>query len=247
MPTYRFHPVTASLWLWDTPLAYTPPTGPGVAFTVAYNQRELSQPQTFTYANLGPRWRFTWQASVLEGGTSSAEVSLPRGGTEFYRPAGGGAFLPSPRSGARLVRTSESPLRFERWLTDGSVEVYGQSDGAAPGWRRVFLTELRDPQGQALTFTWDAQLRLVAVSDALGQVTTLAYEHPTDPLKITRVTDPFGRTATFTYTAAGQLESLTDAIGLTSRVTYGASDFVTSLTTPYGTTTFRHEADATQT
>jgi hypothetical protein len=47
-----------------------------------------------------------------------------------------------------------------------------------------------------LTFTWDASLRLVAATDALGQVTTISYEH-TDPLKITKVTDPFGRFATF--------------------------------------------------
>jgi YD repeat-containing protein len=50
--------------------------------------------------------------------------------------------------------------------------------------RKVFITEMRDPQRHSVTFTWDAQLRLVAAADAVGQVTTIAYEHPTDPLKI---------------------------------------------------------------
>ena len=107
--------------------------------------------------------------------------------------------------------------------------------------RRIFLTSIVDPQGQTLQMTYDAQLRVVAITDAIGQVTTVSYEHPTDPLKITKVTDPFGRFATFTYTPAGQLASITDVIGLTSSFTYAQGDFITALTTPYGTTTFRHE------
>ena len=43
-------------------------------------------------------------------------------------------------------------------------------DTAPPGQRRVFLTEVRDAQGSAVTLTYDAQYRLVALTDALGQV-----------------------------------------------------------------------------
>jgi YD repeat-containing protein len=101
----------------------------------------------------------------------------------------------------------------------------------------VLLTALRDPHGNALTFTWDASLRLVAATDALGQVTTLDYAD-TDPLKITKITDPFGRYAMFVYDAAGRLQSITDVIGLQSSFTYGTADIVKTLTMPYGTTTF---------
>src|SRR5262249_20665380 len=104
-----------------------------------------------------------------------------------------------------------------------------------------FMTALTDPQGQSLQFTWDSQARLIAITDATGQVTTVAYELPNDPLKITKITDPFGRYATFGYNAAGQLASIRDVIGLTSSFAYGPNDFVQALTTPYGTTTFRHE------
>ena len=55
--------------------------------------------------------------------------------------------------------------------------------------------------------------------DAIGQVTTLSYEHPTDPLKITKVTDPFGRFATLEYDASLRLVKITDVIGLTSACT----------------------------
>ena len=81
----------------------------------------------------------------------------------------------------------------------------------------------------------------MALTDALGQVTTLEYLDGVDPLRVTRVTDPFARTALLTYDALGRLETVTDVAGMTSRFTYGVSDFITAMTTPYGTTTFRHE------
>jgi RHS repeat-associated protein len=105
----------------------------------------------------------------------------------------------------------------------------------------VFLSSIVDPNGQTLTFTWDAQLRLVAVTDALGQVTTLQYGDG-DVLKVTRVTDPFGRTAQLTYDADGHLASVTDVINLRSSFTYGNADFIAALQTPYGVTTFRTPA-----
>ena len=91
-------------------------------------------------------------------------------------------------------------------------------------------------------FTYDASLRLVAVTDAVGLVTTLSYDLASDATKITTVTDPYGRFATLTYNVAGELASITDVIGLTSSFVYGPGDFIASLTTPYGTTRFTQEA-----
>jgi YD repeat-containing protein len=100
------------------------------------------------------------------------------------------------------------------------------------------MTQSIDPQGNALTFTWDGQMRLVAVTDAIGQVTTLSYDLPDDIWKITKVTDPFGRSATFTYDVAGRLMTSTDVLGITSSVTYGIDGYASSITTPYGTARF---------
>src|SRR6266567_4489699 len=96
-----------------------------------------------------------------------------------------------------------------------------------------------DPQGNAIKLSYDSQMRVIAVTDAIGQVTTLSYGLPTDPLKITKVTDPFGRSATFSYTADGHLAKIMDVIGITSEFTYGQNDFISSMTTPYGVTSFR--------
>jgi len=113
---------------------------------------------------------------------------------------------------------------------------------AGPPNRRIFLTEVIDPQGHAVTLTYDSSVRLVAIADALGQVTTLAYLDSADPLRITRVTDPFGRAAVLTYDGMGRLGSVTDVAGLSSSFAYDAGDFIAAMTTPYGTTTFRREA-----
>jgi YD repeat-containing protein len=148
-------------------------------------------------------------------------VYQPPGGRETYEnPDANGVYPAHWASRATVVRVTANPARYERRLPDRTVEVYAQPTGAPVGQRRIFLTELIDPQGQSLEFTWDSQLRLVAITDAIGQVTTIGYEDA-DPLKITRVTDPFGRSATLTYNAAGQLASISDTMRLISSFGYG--------------------------
>lgn len=76
----------------------------------------------------------------------------------------------------------------------------------------------------------------------MGQVVTFQYGLSSDPYKITQITDPFGRTAVFNYTTdpsgALELKSITDQLGLNSSYQYQTGDFISQLTTPYGTTTF---------
>ena len=112
------------------------------------------------------------------------------------------------------------------------------ADGASAVPRRIFLTESFDPQGQRILLTYDAKPRLISMTDALDQVTTLAYEYAEDELKVTKVTDPFGRAARFDYDASKRLSKITDVIGIKSQFHYGGGAFVSQLTTPYGMTTF---------
>jgi len=252
MPVYTLDEVTASLVLSDQPTTYTAPRGPDVTFRLSYNHRDVTQPQIFTYANLGPMWGFPWARFIQEepmvcGQTCDPAhvwVQMPSGAAEIYSsPNGLGEYPAHWSSKAVLVRTSTNPLRYERRLPDGSVEVFGRPNSAPVGQQRVFLTQIIDPQGLSVSLTWDGQFRPVAVTDAIGQVSTFTYEHPTDPLKVTRYTDPYGRSATLAYTPAGQLASITDTLGLTTTFVYGAGDFIMAMRTPYGVTTFRHESD----
>jgi RHS repeat-associated protein len=249
MAIYQFQPLTASLLLADTPVDYAPFRGPKPSLTLRYHQREAYQPQIFSSANLGPKWTFEWLRFVQEvpldafgGAPAHVWVYQPPGGREVYsNPDANGVYPLVWSSRAQLVRVSSNPIRYERRQPDGTTEVYDLSDGAPAGQRRMFMTQMTDSLGQSLQFTWDNQARLVAITDAIGQVTTLTYQDAADPLKITKITDPFGRFATMSYNASGQLASITDVIGMTSSFVYGPNDFVTTLTTPYGKTTFRHE------
>ena len=237
--------MTVGLTLSDTPIGYTPPIGPSARVTLTYNQREDSQPANFGFFNISPKWALNWLSYVQDDpATPGSNVMryLPGGGAFYYTGYNKttGAFAPQDDDASVLVRVSENPVTYQRSLNDGSVEIYAQSDGSAIYPRRLFLTQIFDPQGNALSLSYDNRLRLVALTDATGRQTTFAYGNATSPLLVTQITDPFGRSAALTYDGSGRLSSITDVLGLTSSFTYDASGLVNSMTTPYGTTQFAY-------
>jgi RHS repeat-associated protein len=243
MAYYNVHSLLVSLNLVDTPVGYTPPLGPAVKFRVTYNQRDANQPSIFSYSNLGAKWTFDWLSYVTDdpaNPAAAARLYARGGGVEPYTGFNGStqSYALQPDSHTLLVRTSATS--YERRFVDGSKEIYDLPDGASAFPRKVFLSRVVDPIGNSISFSYDSSLRLIAVTDAIGQVTTLSYTLSADPLKITNVTDPFGRFAMFDYNASGQLTKITDTAGITSQFGYGNGDFINTLTTPYGDTTFTY-------
>jgi RHS repeat-associated protein len=245
MADYTVNLLLVNLHIEDSPVGYDPPVGPEMEFTVAYNGREVFQPQLPAYSNLGPKWTFDWFSFVQDDpdpahAAQNVDVYLRGGGQETYSGMGSGTSGVHYRSRAIVARTSSTS--YERRLPDGSVEVFGQPDAATVFPRRIYLTAIKDPQGNSVSLAYSYEsttggLRLATATDAIGQITTFSYEN-SDPLKITKVTDPFGRFAQFEYDTSGRLNRITDVIGITSEFTYGTSDIISSLTTPYGTTSF---------
>lgn len=260
--TWNVELSVVGLQLHDAPVGYSPPVGPAVRFELYYSHRDVLQPQTFSYTNLGPKWTTTWLSYVVDSGNGSVDLYRRGGGDEPYTFENSATTSdPGPFSEAVLTEqqdASGNATGFTRQLKDGSVETFSLAQGT-----QYFMTSVADPQGNAVTVKYDSQTRITSLVDAIGQVTTIDYALASDPLKITKVTDPFGRSATFTYTADGtHLASITDVLGITSSYTYGFSsigpddagveagddggdggapvdgDFVTTLVTPYGTTTF---------
>lgn len=246
MAVSRVHLMLVSLNINDEPIGYSSPVGPAVRFIVRYNQRDAFQPSIFTYSNLGPKWTFDWLSYIKgDGSTSNIDYYIMGGGTRTFTDFD--IITQSYRfqqfDHTKLTRTS--PNTYEMLSPDGTKKVFSQSNGSVGISRKTFLTQLIDPYGNAVSLTYDGNLRVVTITDAIGQVTTISYGHPTDIFKITKVTDPFGRFATFEYDASGRLIKIADVIGLTSEFTYdvdGAegskSDFIVKLKTPYGDTTF---------
>jgi RHS repeat-associated protein len=251
----RVHLLMVSLNINDEPVGYAPPVGPAVRFTVRYNQRDGNQPSTlFNYSNFGPKWTFDWFSYITgkppsdPGPTSDVEYYIMGGGIRTFTGFDDTTQRYAVQQLDQTLLTKTSPDRYEMLSRDGSLKIFGQSDGAAGSSRKVFLKEVKDPFGNTITLDYDVdvELRLKTITDAIGQVTTISYEHRTDIYKITKVTDPFGRTAAFEYDRANpnQLINIIDVMGFSSQFTYDG-DFITSLTTPYGTTRFTKEESGT--
>jgi len=247
---YNIGESTVSLTLSDTPVGYTPPIGPSAKVTITYNQREDSQPANFSFFNISQKWTLNWLSYVTDDPNNpGANVTryLPGGGAYYYTGynSGTGQFAAQNNDGSILTRVSSSPIKYQRQLPNGGTEVYTQSDGSAGYPRRIFLSQVIDPQGNTATLNYDSQLRLTSLTDATGRQTTFSYGLPSQPLLITQITDPFGRSAVLAYDASSRLSSITDVLGLTSSFAYDANSLVNSLTTPYGTTSFSYTAPGT--
>jgi YD repeat-containing protein len=264
MAVSSVHLMLVSLSIKDEPVGYSPPVGPPVRFTVRYNQRDAFQPANFAYANFGPKWTCDWISYITDNPQSpSADVNyyIMGGGTRTFTGfnALSQTYAFQQYDQTLLIRTSTNS--YEMLWPDGSKLVFSQPDASIGSSRKVFLSQVLDPADNAVTLTYDPNFRLVAITDAIGQVTTVAYGLTNDLYKITQVTDPFGRFATFEYTTLKipitgttsttnilALGKITDVIGLSSQFHYEAmpntnavlsnSDFIVSLTTPYGTTSF---------
>ena len=193
MARYAVDAMLVSLNIMDTPLTYACPRGPAMDFTVTYNQKEANQPSQFYFSNFGPKWVFKW-LSYLEPPIIFSQCPPPgpcevvpptavlhvRGGGTIrfgsYDPTAG-TFASDIRSGSQLFNIGTND--FERRFPDGSKEVYAQVD---PQTGNLFLSQIVDAQSNTVSLVYDSQLRIVAVQDALGQVTTLSYEMTNDIL-----------------------------------------------------------------
>jgi RHS repeat-associated protein len=247
---YNIGESTVSVTLTDTPVGYTPPIGPSAKVTITYNQREDSQPANFNFYNISPKWTLNWLSYVTDDPNNpGANVSryLAGGGAYYYTgySIASGTFAAQKNDGSILALAAPTPITYQRQLRDGSVEIYSQSDGSTGYPRKIFLSQVIDPQGNTLTLNYDTQRRLVSLTDATGRQTTFGYGLAGQPLLVTQITDPFGRSATLAYDGNGRLSSITDVLGLTSSFAYDANSLVNTLTTPYGTTSFAYTAPGT--
>jgi RHS repeat-associated protein len=243
MAVSSVHLMLVNLSIKDTPVGYNPPVGPPVHFTIRYNHRDYLLPPTpGPLSPLGPGWTHDWNEAVQD------HPDNPQGDIRYSAGGGGAHTYSSPGSAAgggsssavmhrgRLTRPGTNT--YELVYPDGSKKVFGQRLGASG---TLLLTRMEDSAGNAVVLTYDGFFRLAALTDAIGQVTTLSYENTNNTFLITKVTDPFGRVAKLDYSVMTsgwvvtgsnctnlvatpidlpRLEKITDVIGLTSQVTY---------------------------
>ena len=123
------------------------------------------------------------------------------------------------------VRPNDDRLRLNR---DGSYTVT-RKDGTVIGYGFFgTLQSITDRNGNAITFTYNAQDNLTTVTDAFARTLRLTWSGD----RLTSVTDPIDRTWSYRYTG-GRLAGITDPAGHTATFTY-TGGLLTRITKPDG-------------
>lgn len=246
MAVYRLHLLAASLHIEDTPVSYQAAFGPDVRVRLAYNQRESDQPTSLDFTNFGPQSVSNWVSYLTDNpSNSSANVSLrkPGGGGEVHTGFNSTTqkFAIERKTAAVLARLTSNT--YKKVYPDGREEYYEQYIGTTGSQRRVFLSRIKDAEGREVTLGYDSTYptRLHQIVDATGLATVFHYDYSGEPYLVTSIEDPYGRESTFTYSTVAsklRLQSTEDPYGIVSSFGYSTAGEITSLTTPYGTTTF---------
>jgi RHS repeat-associated protein len=261
MPVWEVSEPYINLWLYDEPLGYQPGLGSRISFKLAYKQRE-ERPISQDFFSLGQNWNCSWLSYIEDAFATNGPIMIvPGGGEREYDldPSSGISTTEyfSHTTLQRLINASNELTGFVVSYPNGAKDYYqyvllNGPNNAKP---TAFLTAQTDPFSHTNLFLYEetvyqetnSLLLLRHVVDADGRTNTLSYTN-TSPYhaQITGVQDPFGRFIVLQYdSATGMLTNITDAAGLSSSFEYDIENQVTSLTTPYGTTTFEHPATFT--
>ena len=240
MPSWRVSEPFLNVWVEDMPLEYLPARGPAIRLVLGHRQRDGDGYDYYEGASFGQGVHASWFSSAGPFGGNTYFVYHPNGRLGHYKFSSSSAAM-SERNywdNSQLERLANGFLLHR---PDGSVwhyeyGVYGD----------YYLSAQVDPQGERLSFYYDAYDRLVAIQDAASGTTQLSYSGT--GIQVQSVRTPDGRTAQFEYTNRGggdaYLTAITDPVGIRSTIDYsqssGFSDWIASFTTPYGTTSFEY-------
>ncbi len=246
MAAWRVSEPYINLWLTDEPLGYKPGLGKRVSFRLNYKQRETRAGTNSAVFSCGQKWNCSWISYVIAPAAKpppapSMRMVLPYGGERGYTADGA---TPEYYSRSVMSVTTDAGGALTGCTVvypSGASEAYNRVFTDATGDVLCFRTAQTDPAGHGTQFIYtnsSGNIFLLYVIDTDGRTNTLGYANASFPSQITGVTDPFGRNTTLKYSSAGLLTNITDVLGLSSAFAYDANQWVSSLTTPYGATTF---------
>ncbi|GJD22740.1 hypothetical protein RIVM261_076960 [Rivularia sp. IAM M-261] len=99
------------------------------------------------------------------------------------------------------------------------------------------ITEIIDPDGKSLKYSYDASGNLIEFTDRTNNETTFKYEGRR-PHYLTQIIDPLGRTGVRTeYDASGQISKIFDANGNALDINYNSATSRQTVKDPFGNAT----------
>jgi RHS repeat-associated protein len=198
-------------------------------------QRSYASLTTNLYtAPLGFGWTHNQDTRLIfdgDPGGQPGKVTFKAHSANLYRFAdnGDGAFTPLPGVLAALDFNGST----YRLTNSAQAEYTFNASGKLLTWA--------DPQGRALTYTYDTNGNLTHVADSEdAHYLDFAYDAQG---RLTTVSDHTSRSVSFNYDASGDLTSVVDVLGQTWTYIYDADHRLTEMTDPRGVTT-RTEYDA---
>ena len=241
MPVWQVSDPYMSLWLKDEPLGYQPAIGPRISCELAYKQRETVAGWNPNVFSVGLSWHFSWLSCVTLDINSNKVLHFPGGGQRTYFTTND--YLTD------TILTGDTTNGFTVRYPDGHQDLYnfvvtnGNTNYTFLG---AYMTARLNPQGQEtqLIYTnYNAAypvIQLQYVIDGDGRTNTIYYtSNAFSANLISQIVDPFHRTNSFAYDSGGHLTNIIDVGGISSSFLYNrTNNWVTNLTTPYGTTTF---------
>jgi len=248
MATWRVSEPCINLWLTDEPLGYNPALGSRISFQLNYKQRETVAGTNAAVFSCGPKWDCSWLSYVIAPSNnpapgSSLTMVVAGGGERTYTANGLTPEYYSRSIMSFATNTSGALTNCTVLYPNGASESYSYVFTNSPQGVLCFRTAQADPAGHTTQFIYTNSSGtnfLLVVVDTDGRTNTLSYTNTSFRNQITGVTDPFGRSTTLLYNTNGLLTNITDVMNLPSAFAYGygTNQWVTTLTTPYGATTF---------
>jgi RHS repeat-associated protein len=218
LPHWSVNLANYNLLVQDTDFVYGG-RGPSVGLTRTYNA-DASFESAF-----GRSWTFNYNVHLVFEPRGMVTIMREDGKKDSFTPRGDGTHTPPMWTHDQLVKNADGTYRL--LLKRSRATQHFNAQG-----RLVRITDRND---NSVTLQYQAD-RLISVTDAIGRITQLRYNTAG---KIDEVTDPLGRKATFGYDTNGNLISYVDMAANQVSYTYDSRSYMSSLTTPSGTTQFK--------
>jgi RHS repeat-associated protein len=218
------------------------PTGGQVTYNSSSNWSSSYDEETET--------TFLPSYGKLSDGTQYVVPGFPLGGTDSAPDAS--TFAPGDSSEEGYGYWNDGASGFRIIHPDGTVDRYGtvywRTNASAGCYEEeALLTQHSDPIGNSdyLNYEFYTNLnsvvcfRLKQVVDYDGKTNNFIY-YTSNPALLQKIVTPYNQTATFAYDTSSNLTNITDAVTNSSGITWNSDGWVSTLQTPYGTTTFNY-------
>ena len=96
---------------------------------------------------------------------------MPDGRRDVYSSDGFGGYIAPYHVYNELTQIAEN--HFELRFPDDTLYVYNIPSGTTS--QQPFLVEIRNVHGQSMMLSYNTDVQLTTITDALGRVTTLMY------------------------------------------------------------------------